>query len=110
MLGICDCNKKIRQTLAKCHNMLHTIAWEVYAMSLAVRLFQYRHRRGLTQQKLADLAGLSQGLIARIERGNVKDPSMSVVRRLATALGITSDLLIGMYDDEPTPHALAGVP
>jgi transcriptional regulator with XRE-family HTH domain len=65
----------------------------------------------LTQQQLAALAAVSQGLIARIERGQVKDPAASVVRRLATALGITADFLIGMYQDEPdntTGLALAG--
>jgi len=67
-------------------------------MTLGQRLFQQRKRRQLTQQELADLAGVSQGMVARIEKGNVLDPSMTVVRKLALALGITSDYLIGMYD------------
>lgn len=78
-------------------------------MTVGERLFAQRRRRGLTQQALADLAGVSQGLIARIERGNVKDPAMTVIRRLATALGITTDFLIGMHDDAP-PDAFSRTP
>lgn len=44
-----------------------------------------RKQRGLTQMKLASLAGVSQSIIAKIEAGNV-DPSYSVVRKLFTAL------------------------
>src|SRR5262245_34533977 len=83
-----------------CRYILHNLPQEVYAMTLGQRLFQQRKRRGLTQVELAALAGVSQGLIARIEREDVKDPAASVVRRLATALGITSDFLIGMYMGE----------
>jgi len=44
-----------------------------------------RKQLGLTQTKLASLAGVSQSIIAKIEAGNV-DPSYSVVRKLFSAL------------------------
>ncbi|MEU8259972.1 helix-turn-helix transcriptional regulator [Micromonospora sp. NPDC048999] len=47
-----------------------------------------RHERELrqfTQQALADLAGLSQGAVARIERGD-RLPSLPTVERLFAAL------------------------
>jgi transcriptional regulator with XRE-family HTH domain len=75
-------------------------------MTIGERLKSQRSRRKLTQQALAREAGVSQGLIARIETGDVKDPAASVVRRLAQALGITVDYLVGMYEnihsDEPS--------
>jgi transcriptional regulator with XRE-family HTH domain len=77
-------------------------------MSVGQRLLQQRRVRGLTQTELAHLAGVSQGLIARIERGHVKDPAGSVILRLARALGITADWLVGMYDDTPDSSCLAG--
>lgn len=40
---------------------------------------------GLTQSKLAELAGVSQSIIAKIESGTV-DPSYSIVKRLIEAL------------------------
>jgi transcriptional regulator with XRE-family HTH domain len=62
-----------------------------------------RRHRGLTQQELAVMAKVSQGLIARIEREQVKDPAASVVRRLANAFGVTVDYLVGAYEDLPDP-------
>ncbi len=44
-----------------------------------------RKELGLTQSKLAGLAGVSQSIIAKIESGSV-DPSYSIVRKLFTAL------------------------
>ena len=40
---------------------------------------------GLTQSRLAELAGVSQSIIAKIESGTV-DPSYSIVKRLVEAL------------------------
>src|SRR5262245_9859949 len=52
----------------------------------------HRLRRGLTQAQLAELAGVEQGYISRIERG-LQEPSGEVSRRLADALGVSrSDL------------------
>src|SRR5687767_16022587 len=44
-----------------------------------------RRQLGLTQQELARMAGVSQSLIAKIERGLVQ-PSYSNVKRLVEAL------------------------
>jgi transcriptional regulator with XRE-family HTH domain len=52
---------------------------------IATALRHERDRRQLTQQALAALAGLSQGTLARIERGD-RLPSLPVVERLFAAL------------------------
>lgn len=44
-----------------------------------------RKSLGLTQSKLAELAGVSQSIIAKIESGTV-DPSYSIVKKLVEAL------------------------
>jgi len=44
-----------------------------------------RKALGLTQSKLAELAGVSQSIIAKIESGTV-DPSYSIVKRLVETL------------------------
>jgi len=52
-----------------------------------------RYRAGLTQQELADKAGLTQTTVARIERDAV-EPEVRTLRKLAAALGVSiSDLL-----------------
>ena len=78
-------------------------------MAIGDRVLEQRRKRGMTQAQLAKEAGISQGLIARIETHKVKDPASSVVRRLATALGVTADYLVGMYDDDTADPACAEV-
>lgn len=50
------------------------------------RLVWLRKERGLTQRALADAAGLSQALIAELERGK-HPPSRSSLAKIAAALG-----------------------
>lgn len=52
-----------------------------------------RRHRGLTQQQLADTAGLSRPYLTEIERGR-KEGSVSAIRALATALSVPADLLL----------------
>ena len=56
-------------------------------MDLAKRLQQLRKRAELTQTELADKAGVSQQLVAKIERGKVRESKKLV--RLAGAFGMT---------------------
>jgi len=49
----------------------------------------YRRRLGLTQQDLADKAGLGVRSIRKIEAGDVKAPRPTTVRLLASAFGLT---------------------
>jgi transcriptional regulator with XRE-family HTH domain len=54
-------------------------------------LRQYRSTAGLTQQELAELAGLSSRGIADLERGARAAPHPETVRRLADALQLSED-------------------
>ncbi len=55
---------------------------------LAARLRELREAAGVSQQELAFRAGLSIGVIARIEQGKKEDPKLSTVTALAEALGV----------------------
>lgn len=55
--------------------------------AMAVNLRRVRQAKGLTQEELADLAGLSSPYISSIERAKVST-SITVLGRLARALGI----------------------
>ncbi|WP_456474137.1 CBS domain-containing protein [Candidatus Pyrohabitans sp.] len=48
-------------------------------------LKRFRKRLGLTQTQLAERAGVSQSLIARIEAGDI-DPRLSTLRKIVNAL------------------------
>lgn len=53
------------------------------------RLAEHRRARGLSQRKLAEMAGISQALIAELERGK-HPPSAPSLEKIARALGLSS--------------------
>ena len=53
--------------------------------SLIKALMDARLEKGLTQKELAEMTGISQGDISRIERGTA-NPSIKTIQRLATSL------------------------
>lgn len=52
----------------------------------SAKLRELRDRRKLTQQQLADRAGVDRVTIARLETGGRSDPPLSVVVALSKAL------------------------
>lgn len=57
----------------------------MYTIPTPEELRQYRHRLGKTQAELASQAGVSQSLIARIEKGTI-DPRVSTLKKIINAL------------------------
>ena len=57
------------------------------------RIAEFRKSRGLTQERLAEMAGLHRVLIARYEAGITK-PSVDSLVKIAGALHVTVDDLI----------------
>jgi transcriptional regulator with XRE-family HTH domain len=62
---------------------------------LEQRIKQVRKKVGWSQQKLAEKAGLSLAVITKIEQGVAKRPSIQTMMKLADALGISLDELVG---------------
>ena len=60
---------------------------------MAVNVRRIRHDKQMTQEELADRAGLSARYIGAIERAN-KSASVTVLGRIAEALGVEADVLI----------------
>ena len=58
------------------------------------QLREVRTRRLLTQNELADKAGVSQSTIANIERDNA-EPQFRTIRKLAKALDVDPTTLLG---------------
>ena len=57
------------------------------------RLREWRRKRTLTQQQLADKAGLARATLSNIERGQ-DEPHTSTIRRLADALHVRPEQLM----------------
>lgn len=60
------------------------------------RIRELRTSRGLTLARLAELTGLSTGLISQVER-DITDPSLETLRRVARALDLP---LFSLFRDE----------
>lgn len=65
------------------------------------RVRRYRRLRRLTQQQLAEKAGTDKGYVSRLEAGDIEEPSVDVLSRLAGALEIPVRALADprLYDD-----------
>ena len=62
---------------------------------LGKNLKDIRRKRGWSQQKLAEVAGLSYVTIAKIEQERAKEPTIHSIVKLADALGVSIDEMIG---------------
>jgi transcriptional regulator with XRE-family HTH domain len=68
-----------------------------------VRLRELREQAGLTQQQLANAAGLHRFGIAKLEQG-VREPSWATVKALCDALGVDCTA----FTQEPADREPAG--
>jgi transcriptional regulator with XRE-family HTH domain len=64
------------------------------------RLLARRKHLGLTQAQLAQMTGMSQGSIARIETGKAEEVQSSTLIALAKQLKVTADYLLGLVEEE----------
>jgi transcriptional regulator with XRE-family HTH domain len=73
------------------------------------RLRQARDSRGLSQVELASKTGMQSAAISHFETGQ-RSPSFENLRKLADALSVSVDYLLGRIDEEQHGHGLAAVP
>ena len=62
---------------------------------LAQNIRKLRLKKGLSQEKLARLADISNATLVKIESGVAKEPTITTVTKIADALEISIDELIG---------------
>ena len=78
---------------------------DLLMMEFAERLLKLRKEKSLTQQALADLAGLHVVQVRRYET-NVSQPSLEAIRKLAVALSVSADALLFEEDERGPSHLL----
>lgn len=66
---------------------------------LGSKLKKARKTRGLTQEELSALSGVSTRHISKIEKG-VMNPSYEILTQIAAALGMTPDYFFASDNDE----------
>jgi transcriptional regulator with XRE-family HTH domain len=72
---------------------MYHIGYKMGPQGIGMRVKEYRERRRLTQEALAERAGISRTYLARLETGK-HDPTANVLKKLAKALGIKVGRLI----------------
>ena len=63
------------------------VAEEQLNARIARMIYDARKQEGLTQKELAELVGTSQSAIARLEDADYEGHSLSMLQRIAAALG-----------------------
>ena len=63
------------------------------------KIKEYREKKGMTIIELSNQAGISKSYISSIERGIQQNPSIQILDKLSTALGITLDQVLDCKPD-----------
>jgi transcriptional regulator with XRE-family HTH domain len=71
-----------------------------YMAELGQRLRTLREERGLTQQVLAQAAGIATDMVSRLENGHYSSPGLRTLVRIADGMGVA---VAAMLPDPPTP-------
>mgnify|MGYP000657403555 CR=1 FL=1 len=62
-------------------------------------LVELRKQKGWSQEKLAREAGISYNTLIKIERSGIENPKIETVIKLANALGVSLDELVGRKNE-----------
>ena len=65
---------------------------------LAENIRRFRKKKGLSQEKLARLADISNNTLVKIEMGMAKEPTITTVVKIAKALNVSIDKLVTNED------------
>ena len=69
-------------------------------MELSEKLVLLRQKRGWSQIDLARATGIPQPTICRLESGDIKQPKIMTIVKIAKALGVSTDYLAS-EDEHP---------
>ena len=84
---ITDAVEIIVQHLGDTPELRQRLAEEKLNIHVAQMIYDAREKAGLTQKQLAELIGTKQQVIARLEDADYEGHSLSMLQRIAAALG-----------------------
>mgnify|MGYP001560460886 CR=1 FL=1 len=56
---------------------------------------KFRAKKGLSQDKLSKNAGVAYNTVIKIESGVIQNPTVDTASKIAKALGVSVDVLLG---------------
>lgn len=62
-------------------------------MNIGETIKEIRKRKGLSQQELAKLSGISQTYLSQIEKMGIRNPSLEILHKISTALDLPFPVL-----------------
>jgi len=62
-------------------------------------LQELRIAKKMSQQELAQKTGLTQGYISALERGAKKNPGQVVIKKIASALKVSTNTILALFPD-----------
>jgi ribosome-binding protein aMBF1 (putative translation factor) len=84
----------VRQRLATDVKLAQAVDREAINANIATQIHEAREQAGLTQQQLAKRAQTHQSVIARLEDADYEGHSISMLNRIAAALGMSLTVAI----------------
>lgn len=75
-------------------------------MNVGKRIVEFREEKGISTNKLANLAGISQSYLRDIELGK-KQPTVEYLGYICDALGITLKIFFDNENEQPLERAIA---
>lgn len=85
----------IRAKLAEDIDLSIAVEKEAFHANIAMQVYEARIAAGLTQKELAMRAGTVQSVISRIEDADYDGHSLTLLKRIALALGAKLDVRLG---------------
>lgn len=76
-------------------------------MTLGQRIREVRQQRGMGLRELARAASVPHNTLSQLERDLRTDITTATAKRLARALQVSVDYLVGMYEEDETMAAAA---
>jgi transcriptional regulator with XRE-family HTH domain len=66
------------------------------------RLKELRKERGLTQETLSEISGVSLPTVCRYEKGSRDEPKLSILKKFSNFFGVSLDYIVGDTDVKDT--------
>ena len=80
-------------------HLMTKIRSNIMSKEFGNRLSAAMQKKGITQRELADKINTTEATLSRYVSG-AREPKVEVLANIATALGTTSDYLLGIENDE----------